>query len=184
VRIPFGTTFSQKVEMGNKNSYSNLSSGEDKKADKVCYKYTSKLAYNESKKTMRWKYIVNGDIMTGNMSSTEPLYEGERFITIHRYYLPDVQIGFHFTPNMETDFEKSESYYYPLTTLATSNLEGMDEKKISKKIYDKIVKSYMIHQKYVTNNIKYNSGDKNLHIPWTEKQAEELVRLNKGALPL
>jgi len=181
VCIPFGSTFSQKVEMENKNSYSNLSSSEDKKADKVCYKYTCQLAYNESKKTMRWKTILNGDIVTCNMSENEPLYEGERLITIHRYYLPDVQIGFHFTPNMETDFEKSESYYYPLTTLATSNLFGMVEKKISKKSYDKIVKSYMIHQKYLTNNIKYNPCDKNLHVPWTEKEAEELVRLNKGA---
>lgn len=163
--------------MGNHgSSYSNLSSDEERKADKVCYKYTCQLAYNESKKTMRWKSIVDGDIMTCNMSGTEPLYEGERFITIHRYYLPDVQIGFHFTPNMEADFEKSESYYYPLTTLATSNLFGMIEKKISRKMYDKIVKTYMRQQKCIINNEKYDI-DKG-QIPWTEKQAEELVKLN------
>jgi len=163
--------------MGNCKSYNKLSYGENKNEDKICYKYKCQLAYNETKQIMRWKSIKNGDIKTCNMMDDEILLDGEKMITINRYYLPDIQIGFHFTPNMETDFSKSESYYYPLTTLSYSKLEGLIEKKISKKIYDKIVKSYMLHHKYITNNKFYNPSYNSR--PWTEKEMEEFINLNR-----
>jgi hypothetical protein len=160
--------------MGNCKSYSKLPQENE---DKICYKYKCQLAYNETKQIMRWKSIINGDIKTCNMMDDEILLDGEKMITINRYYLPDIQIGFHFTPNMEADFSKSQSYYYPLTTLSNYKLDGLIEKKISKKIYDKIVKSYIRHQKYITNNMKYNPAEQSKS--WTEKQAEEFINLNR-----
>jgi hypothetical protein len=168
----FGPTFLKGCIMGNRNSYTKLSSDEGK----VCIIFPCYMAIH--------KTTYNGGCVCHSGKTTDN--PDEMVVLTNRFYFPDKKIGFYFfKPNNVYEgepFELEESLLMMHPAPLSSPNETDNEHIMSKNLYDAFVARY--DWLFDADGNQKIPEDPTWPFVWSLKQKKELNRLNrKGVKP-